>query len=170
MTRSGPERLEERSSEMLLCGALAFPALCLVAAALFSVASGVLGVNPLWRSPELNMSEAAAMRDPATVVRMLRDGADQGLRRGVRPGLLFDRSVQLTPLEAAIAARRPEIVVALITQRRFDREQWNRLRCLVASSPDGDVERVVEEHRPEGAAAIPDCSGVNPPWDGLARR
>lgn len=167
---SSPDRLTNRRTDAWLFGAVALPTLCLALAALYTVVAGILGVHPLWRSPELNMSEAAAMRDPATVVRMLRDGADEGLRREVRRGLLFDESVSLTPLEAAIAARRSEIASLLIARRPLGVEEWSHLKCLVASIPDGGVERLIDGHRPEAAASMPDCSRDTVPWDGLSRR
>ena len=92
--------------------------------------------HPLWQRPELNLSEAAAVRDAAEIVRLIEEHSeDPNAVREVRPGLLADQAIRVTPLEAAVAAKDVEIArVLLVNGATMDAEVWNHLRC----SADGD--------------------------------
>lgn len=71
-------------------------------------------LNPFWRWEPLNLGEAAALRDGGEVARLLEDGADPNATYRIRPGFIHDDARQMTPLEAARAARRDEIVQILL--------------------------------------------------------
>jgi hypothetical protein len=148
--------------------AVAFPGALLAAASLGMLMMAVAGVHPMWKTQPLNMSEAAALRDAATVFRLVRAGESPRERRHIRAGLLFERSVRLTPLEAAIAAGRPEMVELLLGEgARVSRAEWIRARCLAASVRDAETERVLDSykpaHTPEADQNV-DCTTVVRPW------
>jgi hypothetical protein len=148
--------------------AVALPGALLAAASLGMLMMAVADVHPMWKTASLNMSEAAALRDAATVFRLARAGESSSERRHVRAGLLFDRSVRLTPLEAAIAAGRSEIVGLLLeVGDGVSRAEWSRARCLAASVRDAETERVLDAydpaHTPEAGQNV-DCTTVVRPW------
>jgi hypothetical protein len=124
----------------------------------------LFGSHPLWRVEPVNMSEAAALRDRATIVELIDKGEDPYARRRIRADVLFNEPSDLSPLEAGIAAHRSEIVdVILFSARtRPDAATWNRLRCLSQLEGDKDVNEVMDRYRPEGA--VPMCDGVTRPW------
>ena len=122
------------------------------------------GANPYWTEEPVNISEAAALRDAATVVNLIQRGADPRRAYPVPAGRLFDRAITVTPLEAAVAARRPEVVDAILSARSLDAAAWAAAICLARSVPDEDMAHVVAAHRPEGAAAEVDCAGYTRPW------
>ena len=127
--------------------ALSVPA-CLVNAGL---ATGLLLApfdrHPLWLQPDLNLSEAAAVRDAAEIVRLIEEHSeDPNAIREVRPGLLADQAIRVTPLEAAVAAKDVEIArVLLVNGAAMNAEIWNHLRC----SADGDeMTEFLDRRRP----------------------
>jgi hypothetical protein len=123
----------------------------------------LFGVHPLWHADPVNLSEAAALRDQATVVQMIRRGEDPYLRREVRADLIFNDRTELTPLEAAIASGRAEIVeIILRSAPPPDPAVWNRVRCLAKLEGEGDFGVVLDRFRPE--SAVLDCNGIVKPW------
>lgn len=58
--------------------------------------------------------EAVAAGNPAQVLEMMAQGADLNAPAHVRAGLLDEREHDLTPIEAAILARRPELLALLL--------------------------------------------------------
>jgi hypothetical protein len=94
--------------------ALAAPAivLCIVLVACLALATA--GAHPFWQWQPLTLSEAAALRDAGEVARLLREGQDPNRAYPVRADLLSSRGAELTPMQAALAARRPEIVQLLV--------------------------------------------------------
>lgn len=120
---------------------------------------------PWWRVDPVNMSEAAALRDQATVVAMMANGEDPYVRREIRADLVFNNRVALTPIEAGIAAHRSEIVDIILFSARTppDGTAWSYLRCLAQLEGDEDVTEVVDRYRPESATA-PTCDDVKRPW------
>jgi hypothetical protein len=142
--------------------AVAFPGALLAAASLGMLMMAVVDVHPMWKTESLNMSEAAALRDAATVFQLVRAGESPSERRHIRAGLLFERSVSLTPLEAAIAAGRSEIVGLLLeVGEGVSRAEWIRARCLAASVRDAETERVLATYKP---ADTPDANQSVRPW------
>ena len=90
------------------------PALVLAAATLVLSVLGLSGANPLWPHTEVTFAEAAALRDKATVMRLLDEGSDPDRRYHIRAGALGGDGLDLTPMEAAILENRDEIVALLL--------------------------------------------------------
>jgi hypothetical protein len=145
----------------------------LAAASLPAIVLGVLtagamlraagGHHPLWEPDAVNLSEAAALRDEATVVQLIRHGEDPAVRREVRADLVFNDRYELTAFEAAIAAGRAEIMdILLWASPPPGPDVWNRLRCLARLRGDHDVEDVLDRYRPESGALS--CDGITTPW------
>jgi len=122
------------------------------------------GSHPLWRVDPVNLSEAAALRDRATVVQLIAQGEDPYARREVRADLAFNDRFELTPLEAGIATHRAEIVDMILFAARtpLDAATRSRLRCLAELEGDKDVNATLERYRPESATQL--CDGVTKPW------
>ena len=140
--------------------ALAAPG-CLLAAAsavLFTMAA--FDRHPMWPHQPTNLAEAAGVRDEAEVVRLIEHGSDPNARYAVRPGLIFDSPIRLTPLEAAVAADDAVIVGLLLANGVvMDAALWVYLRCIA----EGDeVPQALDRDRPAGAQ--PRCDDVSPPW------
>jgi hypothetical protein len=140
----------------------------LPAALLGVMTSGMLvralfGSHPIWHADPVNLSEAAALRDQATVVQMIRRGEDPYLRREVRADLLFNDRMELTPLEAAIASGRAEVAeIILWSATPPAAAEWGRLRCLAQLGGDEDVIEVLDRYR--RASEEIECTGVTRPW------
>jgi hypothetical protein len=66
----------------------------------------------LWEP--LNLSDAPALRDGGEVSRLPAEGHDPNSTCVVRRGFLRDHEMRLTPIEAARAAGRGEIVQVLV--------------------------------------------------------
>jgi hypothetical protein len=110
--------------------------------------------HPLWPRQQLNLSEAAAVRDSAEIVRLIESSEDPNAVRDVRPGLLAQQAVRATPLEAAVAMKDPEIArVLLVNGAVMDAKVWNHLRC----SADGDeMTEYLDRRHP--VKAVMDCT------------
>ena len=92
----------------------ALPAVLLAAATVAWLAMAAFGAHPFWPSESMTLSEAAALRDGGEVARLLAAGVDPNGRYSIRGGFLYSDPVMLTPVEAALAADRPEIVAILV--------------------------------------------------------
>ena len=90
------------------------PAAILTAARLVFLILAIWDIHPFWLWERLNLSEAAALRDRGEVSRLLREGHDPNATYLVRRGFLRDYAMRLTPLQAAQASRRDEIVQILL--------------------------------------------------------
>ena len=60
------------------------------------------GSHPMTIGAPRSVAEAIAMRDPAAAVRLVESGASATEIGLIRPGILGDRAVLATPLEAAV--------------------------------------------------------------------
>jgi hypothetical protein len=98
----------------LLMVAAAAPGIALVLARLAVLVLGALGAHPFWHWESLTLSEAAALRDGGEVAHLLSRGHDPNAVYDIRRGFLFSEAVALTPVQAATAAGRPEIVQLLV--------------------------------------------------------
>lgn len=96
----------------LLVGA---PGLLVALARAAMLAAELSDVHPYWPRVDVNLAEAAALRDGGEVARLLEAGADPNERYTVRRGYLRNRPMTVTPIEAARAAGRPEIEALLLT-------------------------------------------------------
>jgi len=146
--------------------ALALPGTLLAGVLTIHMVMALGAAHPMWREQPVNISEAAALHDAATVLRLMRQGATATDRHLVRAGLLFDRAVALTPLEAAIAAGRGEVVdVVLAASMPVEWNTWQHAKCLAAG--DQEVDGVVDAYRPVESAEPGrhlDCADVEKPW------
>jgi hypothetical protein len=97
----------------MLLAAMIPPALLAVARVVFLVLA-VWDVHPFWRWEPLNLAEAAALRDRGEVARLLAERQDPNATYRVRRGFIRDYPVEMTPMAAAVAARRDEIVQILL--------------------------------------------------------
>jgi hypothetical protein len=73
------------------------------------------GAHPFWQWRPLTLSEAAAVRDAGEIGRLLELGNDPNARYPLRAGILYDEPSLLTPVQAARAAQRDEIVDLLVS-------------------------------------------------------
>ncbi len=95
----------------ILCAA---PGIALASLLLVGLALASVDQHPLWRFEPLNPSEAAALRDAGELGKLLQQGLDPNRAYQIRAGVFSSEPVIMTPIEAAIAANRPEIVDMLI--------------------------------------------------------
>lgn len=126
------------------------------------IAIAIAGASPLlWKGGSLTLSEAAALRDAGEVVRQIASGADPNAAYPLRPGVLAASS--LTPLEAAVGARRAEMVQLLAVHgARVDAEGWRRLHCFALRTGAADVVLTLDGFSP--AAAPRSCEGISTPF------
>jgi hypothetical protein len=111
----------------------------------------------MWPDQKLNLSEAAAARDEAEVLRLIGQGQDPNMPHDIRAGLLFDHTTRLTPLEAAVMSQRSSMVERLLANGAvMDAELWNRLRCLAGGY---EMPRFLDQHRPAGV--VMRCEGLD---------
>lgn len=126
--------------------------LCLMAA----------GRDPLWNAGPVNLSEAVALTDSAEVARLIASGSDPHKRYSIRPGLVPESyalgpaargGLDLTPMEAAVAARRSEIVDLLLDEGvLLTSDEWRTLAC---GDADRDVKAALQRWtgKPAGGCA-----------------
>ena len=146
----------------LISAVVALPAALLGVMTAGMLLRALFGAHPLWHVDPVNLSEAAILRDQATVALLIRRGEDPYLRREVRADLFFNDRTELTPLEAAIASGRAEVVEIILFSAPPPAPEWNRVRCLAKLEGDGDFAAVLDRFRPE--AAVLDCNGITKPW------
>lgn len=118
------------------------------------LAAAAAGRHPLWTPEQLNMAEAAAARDVATVAAMLERGEDPHVARLVRPPLLDGINRSMTPLEAGVRARRGEVVQLLIG-RGVQVEGAARGRLVCEALHNGDRAIVQALGGDEGVTCAP---------------
>lgn len=146
--------------------AMLSPPLLATALLLGLIVSEAAGVR-IGTFPEpTTVSEALALGDAAAAVAMIRAGRDPNERSVVGTGLLDShRSVRVTPLQAAVLARRPEFIGLMLRHgARVDESQ--RLACLVRAVgivkdvPPGII-AVIDSHtdevRADGIEALERC-------------
>lgn len=97
---------------MLLIAAA--PAALLALTRVVFLVLAVWGIHPFWRWEPLNLAEAAALRDRGEVARLLAEGEDPNATYSVRRGVVRESAMQMTPMAAALTARRDEIVQLLL--------------------------------------------------------
>ena len=122
------------------------------------------GWAPMWSEDRVNISEAEALQDGATVMHMMRRGESARERHLVRAGILSDEAVWLTPLEAGIAARRPDVVELVLKESRgIDWTTWSDAKCL---ADDTGIERVIDAYRPAMPPGVAlDCPAMDRPGE-----
>ena len=133
----------------------AAPAIALTAWCAITLGAVLFGGMPaFWTGGALTLSEAAALRDQGEVARQIEAGADPNREYDLRPGVLaIDRAF---PLEAAVAARRAEIVNVLMREgATLDESRWRRLHCAAVETRAADVVRAIDELKPVDASLLP---------------
>jgi hypothetical protein len=130
----------------------AIPALVAVGFCAAVFVAAVFGSTPaFWQGGSLTLSEAAALRDQGEVARLIEAGADPDSEYPLRPDVIATR--RATPLEAAVAARRAEIVNLLMREgATMDERSWRRLHCLAVDTGAADVVDAIDAYRPVDAA------------------
>ena len=144
--------------------AAALPAAAVGLQSLAAAAGSVVGANPQWAAAPVNITEAAAMRDQATVVRLMDRGVDAHARYELRKDLVFDEPATMTPFEAAIATERAEVASLMLWNgyRIDDPGEWRQLRCLAQLEDNSEIGALLDTVKPAGA--VLECSGVIRPW------
>jgi len=146
-----------------LACALGVPGVLVIAATAAMLVGLPFDVDPLWEVESMTLSEAAALKDNGEVARLIGLGEDVNGASLVRPDILSQHSVVLTPLEAAVAAERADMVALLLERgARADASMWTRLMCFSAKVEADDVRALLAPLRPE--AAVEDCDHVQIPW------
>jgi hypothetical protein len=139
--------------------ALALPSCLLAAVAFTMLAVAIVDPYPRWSNEILNLSEAALAADTATVARLIEEGEDVNVRRPIRPAVGGADALMLTPLEAAVSERRPELVTFLVSRgARPEAATLRRVWCEAVAGGDRDVIAALEPVRPAGA--VVDCGTV----------
>jgi hypothetical protein len=139
------------------------PAVVLAVIELSMLVFAIFGDHPLWRYESLNLSEAAALRDAAEIVRLIDLGHDPNTRRTVRAGFLDGDAHEVTPLAAATHSDRSELVDLLMSKgAKLDAASWARLRCFAQHNGRHDAASALDAWRPAGATV--DCSGSETVW------
>jgi hypothetical protein len=142
--------------------AVAAPPVVLLTMALVVLISGALGHHPLWPDSRPTISEAIILRDLGALSQALEARPDLQRRYPVRPGMVTDKALELTPFEAALAARRDD-VVGFLAQRNITPStgERQRLRCLAAQQGAVEVLRLFG-----GAPATGSCTAAESrvPW------
>ncbi len=142
--------------------ALAAPALVWLTAAAVVLLAALGGYRALAAPADLTLPEAAALRDEAEVLRLIRHGVDPNVAGRVRRGMIRDEEYLLTPLEAATAARHGEVVRLLIGNgAELNDTNFPVLFCLAQGSGAADIVSFLNEHAPVDARV--DCDGVRLP-------
>lgn len=94
--------------------ALLLPMLAVLAGSAAVAAGWAVGAEPFWPVHDLTLSEAAAVRDGAEVLRLIEMGHDPNRRWPVREDIIDGERHDITPLEAAILIRRLQVVEILV--------------------------------------------------------
>jgi hypothetical protein len=93
------------------------------------VVAEATGARPFAVAPSANVSEAAAFGNAGEVLGFISSGQDPNQRWFIRPNLLDAGAMHLTAVQAAILARRAE-VVSLLLRRGARAESPAALACL----------------------------------------
>lgn len=123
--------------------------------------AGRLAGNGLWPPDDVTLSEAAATRNNAEVVRLIDSGANPNQPSRVRDGLLTNGyAVTIKPIEAAVGAQRADSLQTLLANgAAVDQEELRVLRCLEQTRHDSGVRELLAAH----STSDIDCNGVRSP-------
>ena len=140
---------------------VAGPPLLLAACALVVLGGALAGWHPFWREPPLSLPEAAALKDLATMQRLITNGVDVNAPGTVRAPILKSHDIVVTPLEAAVGTRTPTALQFLLARgARMDARERDVVLCLAIKD---EAQELVEYLRQAGAQR-PDCEHVPTPW------
>ena len=153
---------EGEEKTFALAVVLAAPALVWLAAAGAIVIAALIGYRALAAPADLTLSEAAAIRDEAEVLRQIGAGADPNIPSRVRPGLIGDPEYLMTSLEAATVAGHLEVLQLLVRNgATVNESNFPVLYCLAQESDASDIVSFLQEHVPSGV--VFECEGVRLP-------
>jgi hypothetical protein len=117
------------------------PLVAAVVLALVVVAGWIAGVHPFWPTPDMTVSEAAAIRDAGEVYRLVvYERQDPNRQWRVRGGMLTEWDTEMTPLEAGVRAGRPEIVRILLEHGTSVGDAAARAALVCRAVESGDPE------------------------------
>jgi hypothetical protein len=145
---------------------LAVASLPAVGLALFSILATIepLGGAGLWPPDEVTLPEAAATRNMGEAARLIGLGHDPNRRGRVRAGMFADGDLQLTPLEAAVWAKRSDVAQLLLESGAVAQgTELSVLRCLTEVQQDSEVRNLLLSLSPD---PWPDCRSVPLPTAG----
>jgi len=130
---------------------IAAPPVALALACVVLTGLGAAGANPFWTPSELTMSEAAAMRDPATVLVQIEQGQDPYKPYPVRAGLIDSQTLELTPVEAAVREDRLEVAAVILGHGGASTERICHWLKLAAAEQAEDVSEYIRWKYPKDA-------------------
>ena len=140
---------------------LAAPALLAITAVVL-VVGAIVGWEPFWSEPQLNLAEAAALNDRGTIQRLIASGADPNARAAVRPPILKSHEIVVTPLEAAVGTRTPTTIEFLLARgARMDSHERAVMFCLAMKDEAREIIDFLEKTATQPRA---DCEHVATPW------
>jgi hypothetical protein len=155
-TRAGAERW--------LVLALGLPGVLLACGIVVLAGLSAAGLVPFARDQQLTLAEAAALRDRAEIVRLIRRGGDPRALARVRAGIIGNGELTLTPMEAAIMKRRTEVMSVLVDVGAGIRpDEFAHYWCLAKKRHDPRVVAAVESQVPRPRSV--DCSAVRTALD-----
>jgi len=111
--------------------ALALPAALVTAGLAVIACAELMGAHPLTMGAPRSVPEAIAMRDDAGAARLIEEGADIRAIGLVRDGVLTDRPLLLTPLEAAVLVDATAMLDFLVAKGAAVPDE---LACLAADA------------------------------------
>jgi hypothetical protein len=106
------------------------------------VAGWAVGLHPFWPTPDITLSEAAAIRDAGELYRLLVfEHHDPNRPWPVRAGMEGAEADNVLPLEMAVRVRRAEIVRILLDHGATvgDSVSRTRLICIAVTTKERDV-------------------------------
>lgn len=111
--------------------AIALPGVLVTLGLALVACAEIFGAHPLTMGPPRSVPEAIAMRDDAAAARMLEQGEDIHAVGVIRAGVLTDRPLLVTPLEAAVLVDATTMLDYLTASGAAVPEQ---LTCLAADA------------------------------------
>ena len=146
----------------LIAAAVVAPPGVLGALAGLVLVGAAVGWHPFWNEPPLTMSEAAALKDRATMLRLISNGVDINAPAKVRARILKSYDIIVTPLEASVGTRTPMAMQFLLARgASMDARERTVVMCLALKD---DAQEIVGFLRESGAQQTPDCEHVSTPW------
>lgn len=147
----------------LVAAATAMPCVVLAIVSGWWFAAGLAG-GGLWPPDDVTLAEAVATRNTAEALRLIEHGADLNAPSRVRAGLLTSNyDVSVTPLEAAVGAKRADVLRMLLANgATVDAARLQVLLCYERERSDSGVRELLEAR---AGNVHPDCTGVRLPTD-----
>lgn len=134
------------------------PVLAALVASAWMVIGWAGGGSPFWADPRMTVSEAAGLASSGEVVRLVtRERQDPSQAWSVRDGILGEAQT-VTPLEAAVATRRFEMVRVLLDLGARPRSAPERA-ALICRAVETRVQSIVDALLATGDTSDPraDC-------------